>query len=92
MSIILSLSCIAFLLSGCSELNLNSSPVKPLEGGDYIYHFKYSKGCIGDAIKNCAKKELEILNLVPDECANGIEVLSGGKSENGWAHATFRCK
>ncbi len=83
---------LAFLLTGCSELNLNPNPVKPLDSGDYVYHFKYSDGCVGDLINACAKKEIESLNLVSAECANGIEVLSGGKSQNGWAHATFRCK
>ena len=88
----LTLLILVFLLNGCSELNLNPTHVKLLDNGDYIHYFKYSDGCVGDAIKDCGKKELESLNLVPAECAHNIEMVSGGKGENGWAFVTFRCK
>ena len=84
--------CLVFLVAGCSELNLNPNPVKHLDNGDYVYYFNNSDGCFGSRIKDCAKQKLESLNLVPAECKNGIEVLSGGESQNDWAHATFRCK
>jgi hypothetical protein len=63
-----------------------------LSGGEYIYHFKYSKGCLSDEeIKSCAAMQLINKNLIPTECINGVEVLSGHGPSNGWNYAKFRC-
>ena len=93
MSIILRLFYLVLLLNGCSELNLNSNPVKLLDNGDYIYDFKYSDNCLSDdCIKVSAKKKLELLGLVPYQCKNGIDVYHANGPNNGWVYVKFRCK
>ena len=85
---------VMFILVACTSdpiLNENHSPVKLQDNGDFIYDFKYSDGCVGDAVKQCALKSMQEKNLVPPSC-NNVKILKGGKTENGWAWATFRCE
>jgi hypothetical protein len=85
---------IASIISGCSwgaaEYE-NHGPVKSLgRNSEFVYDFKYSEGCVGDAIKLCGLHSLQATNLVPPNC-NDIKVLKGGKAQNGWAWITFEC-
>lgn len=87
---------VACLITGCSwgsPTFEDRSPVKSLGNGEYIYYFKYTDGCLTDEqIKSCARSQLTKKSLIPTECINGIEVLSGKGPANGWVYAKFRCK
>jgi hypothetical protein len=91
----LKLLILVLMLAGCSwgaPTGERIGPVKSLPGGEYIYDFRYSKGCLSDEeIKYCAKTQLINKNLIPVECVNGVEVLSGHGPSNGWVYAKFRC-
>jgi hypothetical protein len=86
---------LALVLSGCSwgapEIE-NRSPVKQIGVDEYIYDFKDKSECHTDeCYKFFAEKKIESLNLVPTQCQNGIEVISRGGPNNGWAFVKFRC-
>jgi hypothetical protein len=93
---IIKITITSILVTGCTwgaPKDEDRSPVKYLGNGEYIYDFKYTKDCLyGDHIKVCAKEKIELLNLVPMACRNGIDVFSKGGPNNGWVFAKFRCK
>jgi hypothetical protein len=86
---------LVLVLAGCSwgaPPGEHRGPVKQLTSGEYIYDFRYSDGCLSDnEIKSCAETQLINKNLIPIECVNGVEILSGNGPSNGWVYAKFRC-
>jgi hypothetical protein len=92
---ILQLLIVVSLMSGCSlgaPSMEDRSPVKQLSVDEYIYYFKYTDGCLtNEQTKSCAQIQLVSRKLIPFQCLNGVEVLSGSGPSNGWLFAKFRC-
>lgn len=79
----------AVLLAACGTTQPYVQFDKP---GHYSLHFRSQvEGVPFAARVDWAKAYVLSHNLVPPECANGIQVLSVGDSEGGYAHAHFVC-
>lgn len=68
--------------------------VQSLGGGLYVVDYKWSyvEGTFGKDRPTAVPAYLKAKDLVPVECAQGVVVVRGGRTEGGWAWAEFRCK
>lgn len=81
-------------LFGCNLEVLRDDPyVLDLKDGRFVFDFKrYKVDQRGVGRKVAVENYIFQHELVPKECANGIEIMWSGDTENGYGFAVFKCR